>query len=168
MSADVLTPGRLQKGRTTHAGTPPEPAQSWAVGMLMATVPTSAHLAQEALRAAAAHADLPVAAMAEAMVAGSRGVPVPAEVQKALDDAVRAAQRRAAQSRRSGPFLMPTRTDAERALGKFFDARIRLRAAPDDPDARRAVDDAIYTLCVLMGQPSPNAAVHEALQYTEG
>ncbi|MEU8943473.1 DUF5133 domain-containing protein [Streptomyces goshikiensis] len=168
MSSDVLTSGRLHRERALQAGAPHEPAQSWAVGMLMATVPASAHLAQEALQAAAARAGLSVATMAQAMVDGSRGMPVPAQVQKALDDAVRAAQRRVTQSRRSRAFLMPTRTDAERALGRFFDARIRLSAAPDDPDARRAVDDAIYSLCVLMGQPSPNAAVHEALQYIEG
>ena len=63
---------------------------------------------------------------------------------------------------------MPTCADTERALSTFFAARVRLCAAPADLEARRAVDDAVYTLCVLMGQSSPHAALTDALQHTNG
>ncbi|MEU9107383.1 DUF5133 domain-containing protein [Streptomyces xanthophaeus] len=92
--------------------------------------------------------------------------PVPADIEHALDDAVRAGRCPTFGSRRSGPVLMPTREEVDKALARFVDARVRLCAAPADSAARRAVDDAVYTLCVLMAQPSPHAAVTEALRYT--
>ncbi|WP_244291124.1 DUF5133 domain-containing protein [Streptomyces subrutilus] len=166
MSVDVLPPARSQQEPSPQAVMLPESATSWAVGTLMATVPGSAHLAEQVLSAAATQACLPVTELAKAMVAGSRGTPLPSDVLRALDDSVQAARRQNTEPRRSGTYLMPTRKDAERALARFFDARVRLCAAPDDQEARRAVDDAVYTLCVLMGQPTPFAAVNEALQYT--
>ncbi|WP_329448268.1 DUF5133 domain-containing protein (plasmid) [Streptomyces sp. NBC_01426] len=166
MTADVLPTPRLQGPGTPPAAPLSEPARSWAVGMLMATLPGPAHLAEQVLSAAATRAGLAESEVARAMVAGSRGTPLPADIEQALDHAVQAGRRPGTGSRRAGSFLLPTREDAERALGRFFDARVRLCAAPDDPEARRAVDDAVYTLCVLMAQPSPHAAVNEALQYT--
>ncbi|WP_405785841.1 DUF5133 domain-containing protein [Streptomyces sp. NBC_01367] len=59
------------------------------------------------------------------------------------------------------------RDDAEKALGLFFETRLRLTAAPADPEARRALEDSLFTLCVLMGQPCAPEALHEAVQYTE-
>lgn len=67
----------------------------------------------------------------------------------------------------SGPYLLPLRDDAEKALGLFFETRLRLTAAPADPEARRALEDSLFTLCVLMGQPCAPEALHEAVQYTE-
>ncbi|MET9568702.1 DUF5133 domain-containing protein [Streptomyces virginiae] len=144
-----------------------EPARSWAVGMLMATLPGPAYSAEQVLSAVAARTGLPVTEVARAMVAESRGTPLPVGLEQALNHAVQAARGSIA-PRGPGTYLTPNRADAERALSRFFDARLRLRAAPSDPEARRAVDDAIYTLCVLMAQPSPYAAVNEALQYTDG
>ncbi|MEU9233999.1 DUF5133 domain-containing protein [Streptomyces subrutilus] len=166
MSVDVMPPVRSQEEFAPRAVIPSQPAKSWAVGTLMATVPGSAHLAEQVLSAAATRASLSVTEVAKAMVAGSRGTPLPADVLRALDDSVQAARRPNTAPRRSGSYLMPTREDAGRALARFFDARVRLCAAPDDEEARRAVDDAVYTLCVLMAQPTPFAAVNEALQYT--
>ncbi|MGW7330919.1 DUF5133 domain-containing protein [Streptomyces sp. NPDC054840] len=130
-------------------------------------LPGPVHLAEQVLSAAATETGLPVSEVARAMVADSRGAPLPIDVEQALHHAVQAARSGSA-PRVSGSYLMPNRADAERALGRFFDARLRLRAAPSDPEARRAVDDAVYTLCVLMAQPSPYAAVNDALQYTDG
>ena len=166
MSVDVLPSPRTEKSRAPQTAPAPESAKSWALGTLMATVPAPAHLAEQVLSAAAAHAGLPVTEVAQAMAAGSRGTPVPADVEQALHHAVRAARRTDTAPRGPGPYLMPTRGDAEQALSRFFEARLRLGAAPTDTAARRAVDDALYTLCVLMAQPSAPAAVHAALQYT--
>ncbi|MFD3328379.1 DUF5133 domain-containing protein [Streptomyces sp. NPDC058701] len=166
MTAELLASPRTDESGIPRApGAVSESARSWAVGMLMATVPSPARLAEQALSTAAVQAGLSEIEVARAMVAGSRGTPIPAAIEEALNDAVRAA-RRPVGSRRSGSFLMPTRVDADRALTRFFDARVRLYAAPGDPGARRAVDDAVYTLCVLMAQPSPYEAVNEAVRYT--
>ncbi|MFG2714230.1 DUF5133 domain-containing protein [Streptomyces goshikiensis] len=160
----------------TEAGSPPYDARgaaagaavAWAVGMTMATVPCSARAAGRVLAAAAARTESSVAELAAAMVAESRGTPLPALVGRALNQAVRAARTSPdARSGRAVPGLMPSTDDAERALGRFFDARLRLVAAPADETARRALEDALYTLCVLMAEPTAHAAVVAAVQYTE-
>ncbi|MFB6477417.1 DUF5133 domain-containing protein [Streptomyces virginiae] len=165
MRADLLPSPHSQEIPAPQAGIVSETARSWAVGMLMAMLPGPARLAEQVLFAAAARAGRTETEVAQAMVTGSRGAPVPADIEQALDHAVRASRLPAFESRRSGPALMPTREDAEKALGRFFDARVRLRAAPQNPEARRAVDDAVFTLYVLMAKPSPYSAVNEALQY---
>ncbi|MET9604106.1 DUF5133 domain-containing protein [Streptomyces sp. NPDC006512] len=168
MSVDVL-PSPGPQGATAPEASPlPEPAVSWAVGMLMATVPGPAHVAERVLSTAAAQARLTVAEFARGMAAGSRGTLVAAHIDGALHRAVRAAQQPGSEPPRSGPYLMPTRADAAHALGRFYDARARLVAAPTDDAARRTMEDAVYTLCVLMAQPSAHAAEREALQYTQG
>ncbi|MEV6734700.1 MULTISPECIES: DUF5133 domain-containing protein [unclassified Streptomyces] len=146
----------------------PERTLAWAVGTLMATIPAPAREAERILSAAAARAGLPETALAEAMLAASRGMPVPARAERVLRQGVHAARTPTAAASASGPYLLPLRADAERALGRFFEARLRLIAAPADPDARRAFEDSLFTLCVLMGRPSAPEAMHEALQYTEG
>ncbi|MGW7318263.1 DUF5133 domain-containing protein [Streptomyces sp. NPDC054865] len=166
MSAELLPSPWPRESAAPPAIILSDPARSWAVGMLMATLPGPARLAEQVLSAAALQAGVSEVEVAGAMVGGSQGLLVPAGIEQALHDAVRAGRRLAAEPRRPGSVLLPTREDAERALARFFDARVRLCAAPEDAAARRAVDDAVYTLCVLMAQPSPHAAVHEALQYT--
>ncbi|MEU4353174.1 hypothetical protein [Streptomyces virginiae] len=54
-----------------------EPARSWAVGMLTATLPGPACSAEQVLSAVAARTGLPVTEVARAMVAESRGTPLP-------------------------------------------------------------------------------------------
>ncbi|MGW6858389.1 DUF5133 domain-containing protein [Streptomyces xanthophaeus] len=146
----------------------PEPARSWAVGLLMAIPPGPVRLAEEALSAAAARAGLSEVEVAQAIGAGSRGTLMPPDTAHALDDAVRAGRRPTLEFPRSGPVLMSTREDVDKALARFFEARVRLCAAPQDSEARQAVDDAVYRLCVVMAQPSLHAAVNEAVQYTNG
>ncbi|MGW6860757.1 DUF5133 domain-containing protein [Streptomyces xanthophaeus] len=45
------------------------------------------------------------------------------------------------------PRLLPSRTEVERALGRFTEARIRLNAEPADRAARQELEDAVFTLC---------------------
>ncbi|MFB7983652.1 DUF5133 domain-containing protein [Streptomyces vinaceus] len=81
--------------------------------------------------------------------------------------AVLAARTPAPASRSSTPavHLLPLPEDAERALSWFVETRLRLTAAPADAEARRTFEDWLFTLCVLMGRPTPSEAVREALQY---
>ncbi|WP_158710120.1 DUF5133 domain-containing protein [Streptomyces katrae] len=133
----------------------------------MATTPATAHGAECILSTAAAQAGLPEAVLAAAMREALRGAPVPARAERALREAAQAARIQTTGFPASGPYLLPLRTDAEKTLGRFFEARLRLTAAPADPDARRAFEDVLFTLCVLMGRPSAPQALHEAIQYTE-
>ncbi|MFC9294037.1 DUF5133 domain-containing protein [Streptomyces sp. NPDC057011] len=146
----------------------PGQAVSWAVGTLMARTPAPARVAEQILSAAAAQAHLPVAGMAAAMAAGAHGTPLPARAERALSQAIQAARSHGGAPLTPEPHLMPNLEDAEQALSRFFDARMRLAAAPADEGARRALEDSLFTLCVLMAQPSPHVAVHEAIQYTQG
>lgn len=59
----------------------------------------------------------------------------------------------------AGPLvgILPARTRVEEALTRLRGCRGRLAVAPEDPAALRAMDDAAYALCVLMGRPT----VHE-------
>ncbi|MFF8268219.1 DUF5133 domain-containing protein [Streptomyces sp. NPDC016562] len=148
-----------------------DPTVARAVGMLMATIPGPARVAEQVLTSAAEAAGVSAVDLAHAMTAGrggTEGAPMPAPVQRALRHAVQAA-REAAPTPGAGrwPRLLPSREEAEQALARFFDARVRLSAAPDDDEARRTVEDTLFTLCVLMAQPSAYAAVREAVQYVD-
>ncbi|MFF3674546.1 DUF5133 domain-containing protein [Streptomyces sp. NPDC002120] len=138
-----------------------------AVGTLMATTPATADGAERILSAAAAQAGMPETVLAAAVLDASRGVPVPARAERALRQALHAA-RTPDPVPASRPCLMPLREDAEEALDRFFETRLRLTASPADPEARQAFEDALFTLCILMGRPCPAEALHEAVQYTEG
>ncbi|MFJ6793225.1 DUF5133 domain-containing protein [Streptomyces sp. NPDC091268] len=146
-----------------------EPVVPRAVGMIMATTPCPADEAERILAAAAAQAGVGTGELAAAMVAESRGTPLPAHVDRALSRAARAAcTRPRAPGAGPGTPLLPSRAEVERALGRFFDARVRLLASPADEAARLALEDAVFTLCVLMAEPTAHAAVIAAVQYTEG
>ncbi|TDU73755.1 uncharacterized protein DUF5133 [Streptomyces sp. KS 21] len=159
--------GRRHAPETPGPAVRDSQAVPWAVGTLMATTPATAYEAECILSAAAAQAGLPETVLAAAMREALRGVPVPARAERALREAVQASRIRGTAFQASGPYLLPLRTDAEKAVGRFFEARLRLTAAPADPEARRAFEDVLFTLCVLMGRPSAPQALHEAIQYTE-
>ncbi|WP_030723214.1 DUF5133 domain-containing protein [Streptomyces sp. NRRL F-2580] len=65
------------------------------------------------------------------------------------------------------PRLLPSRMEVERALGRFTEAHVQLTACLGDGQARQAVEDAVFTLCVLMGRPSAYAAVRDATQFQQ-
>ncbi|MEU9107393.1 DUF5133 domain-containing protein [Streptomyces xanthophaeus] len=144
---------------------PHEVAQ--AVGMLMASTPARAREAERILADTAAQAGLPESAVAAAVMESSQGAPAPAAVGRALRHAIRAARTPDKAAQPPSPCLLPLRSDAERAVGRFIEARLRLKAAPADPRARRVFEDCLFTLCVLMGRPCPAEALREAVQYTE-
>ncbi|MFF3728149.1 DUF5133 domain-containing protein [Streptomyces erythrochromogenes] len=146
----------------------PEEAVAWAVGTLMALIPAPAREAERILSAAATRAGLPETMLAQGMLADSSGLPAPARAERALRQAVQASRTTDTPAATSAPSLLPLEADVERALGRFFDARLRLAAAPADETARRAFEDCMFTLCVLMAEPCAYAAAHAAVQYTEG
>ncbi|MET9694186.1 DUF5133 domain-containing protein [Streptomyces sp. NPDC006514] len=138
------------------------------MGTLMVTTPATAREAERILSAAAAGAGLPETVLAVAVLDASRGIPVPARVERALRQAVHTARTPdPVPSSASGPYLLPLREDAEKALGLFFETRLRLTAAPADPEACRAFEDSLFTLCLLVSQPCAPEALHEAVRYTE-
>ncbi|MFF5449427.1 DUF5133 domain-containing protein [Streptomyces sp. NPDC012888] len=132
--------------------------------MLMAATPCSARQAQRILAVAAAKAGVPVPEAAAALVARTEEVPLPARLERALRRAVRAARTPAEQDtvRPFPPGLVPNRARTEEVLARFRVCRKRLQGAPGDLEARRAMEDATYTLCVLMGRPTATEAVAAA------
>ncbi|WP_078893414.1 DUF5133 domain-containing protein [Streptomyces sp. NRRL F-2580] len=156
---------RVPAAAATHV--PSDRAVLRAVSTLMATTPAPAREAERILSAAAAGAGLPETVLAAAVLDASRGIPVPVRAERSLRRAVHSA-RTPAPVPSGSPHLMPLREDAEKALGRFFETRLRLTAAPADPEARRAFEDSLFTLCILMGRPCAADALHEAVQYVEG
>ncbi|WP_327360077.1 DUF5133 domain-containing protein [Streptomyces sp. NBC_01296] len=128
----------------------------------MAATPCTARDARRILEVAADLADTTPDALAAAMVAGTRGTPVPVHIERALHRAMDAG-RSPAPSVGRGSVLTPARARTEEVLTRLRGCQARLAAAPEDPVALRAMDDAGYTLCVLMGR----ATVHEAVLAAE-
>ncbi|GFN00930.1 hypothetical protein Sfulv_57400 [Streptomyces fulvorobeus] len=129
----------------------------------MAMTPCARRDAKRVLAVAAETAHLTPAAMAAAMVAGSRGAPVPAHVERALRGAMEAARTPALPSDAvRGVALLPSRARTEQVLTEFRKRQALLAAAPSDRSARQALDDAAYTLCVLLGRTTVRDAVDAA------
>ncbi|MFJ2753660.1 DUF5133 domain-containing protein [Streptomyces sp. NPDC087297] len=147
----------------------PEQIIAAAVGRLMATTPAPASVAERILSLAAAQARMPTSELAVAMDANSRhGAPLPSRIEQAMLQTVQAVRNSPAVHPSPGSRLVPGREETEQALGRFYAARVRLTAEPTDEAARQEIEDSLYALCVLMAQASAYAAVHAALQYTQG
>ncbi|AWZ16547.1 hypothetical protein DRB96_34965 [Streptomyces sp. ICC1] len=141
-----------------------KPVTAWAIGMLMAKVPCSAREATQILQAAADMAHLSAAEIAAAVVSGARGEAAPAHVERALRRTVLVA-RSASPGAARGTGLLPSLTRTEEVLSRLHGCRARLAQAPGDPGALRAMDDAAYTPCVLLGQPRLRLAISAAEQH---
>ncbi len=157
------TPGNLPQYPSVaveRPRTPPlaPPTVAQAVGMLMAATPCSARDAKRILATAADLADATVQDLAAAVVAASEGTPPPVLVERALRRAIEVARTSHAPASRSIG-LAPSRERTEEVLTRLRGCQARLAAAPGDPAATRAMDDAAYTLCVLMGVPTAHEAV---------
>ncbi|MGW6395084.1 DUF5133 domain-containing protein [Streptomyces sp. NPDC055103] len=63
---------------------------------------------------------------------------------------------------------MPKRGSTANALRQFQECQGRLRQAPGDVAAHRAMDDIAYTLCVLMARRTLHEAVTAAEQHLIG
>ncbi|MFE9462795.1 DUF5133 domain-containing protein [Streptomyces virginiae] len=147
----------------TPAGLPAgAPTTVRAVGMLMAATPCGARDAHRILAAAADLVRSSPDAVAAVIVEGSCGTPVPGHVERAVRRAMEAAR---TSGRPEGPLvgLLPAATRVQEVLTRLRVCRSRLGVAPEDPAALRAMDDAAYTLCVLMCRPT----VHEAVLAAE-
>ncbi|WP_371604474.1 DUF5133 domain-containing protein [Streptomyces sp. NBC_01220] len=155
--------GNTSPEAAASAAQPPidEPRAAWAVGTVMAAIPCSARDAGRVLGAAARAAGVTSAELAAAMAADARGVAMPARVERALHRAVAAA--RALPPRAAYVGLMPSRARTAEVLEEFRGCQSRLTDAPSDMRARQALDDAAYTLCVLLGR----TGVHDAVLAAE-
>ncbi|MER5311312.1 DUF5133 domain-containing protein [Streptomyces sp. NPDC002773] len=135
----------------------PTPAAR-AVGSLMAATPCTARDAKRILAAAADLAQMSVHDLVVVVAAGAEGTPPPVHIERALRRAVEAARTSAVPAALSVG-LAPNRERTEEVLTRLRGCQARLAAAPGDPAAVRAMDDAAYTLCVLMGRPTTHDAV---------
>ncbi|MEU6312831.1 DUF5133 domain-containing protein [Streptomyces sp. NPDC047014] len=125
----------------------------------MALTPCGAREARLVLAAVAELVQAPAPDVAAALYAGARGEPVPQRWERALRRAVKALR---AHVGVRGVGLLPSRARTEEVLARFRACRELLRAAPGDAVARGAMDDAAYTLCVLMGRSTVPEAVTAA------
>jgi len=134
--------------------------------MIMAMTPCSRRDAKRVLAVAAEAAHLTPAAMATMMVAGSHGVPVPTHVERALRAAMETARTPAPPSHAPrGVALLPSRPRTDQVLREFRRCQALLAASPSERSARQALDDAAYTLCVLLGRTTVHDAVDAAEQH---
>ncbi|MEV7723637.1 DUF5133 domain-containing protein [Streptomyces sp. NPDC101733] len=136
----------------------------------MASTPCTARDARLILAAAADLARVTDVDVAVAMATAPGGVPAPRRVARALRRAVEAARTPSAPAAPTAPRigLLPSRARTEEVLSRLRACRARLANAPDDADALRAMDDAAYTLCVLMGRPRTHEAVLAAERHLAG
>ncbi|MBW5482380.1 DUF5133 domain-containing protein [Streptomyces bambusae] len=159
----------------------------------MALTPASARTARRVLATTAAATGLSVAEVARVLVTRVPGVPVTGPLGRALRHAVQLARTApagaAAPSRLPvpggfraflgggddaeegpgpAPRLAPDRRYTARVLARYLACDAAARAAPADGDARRDLDDAAYTLCVLMAGRTPQEAVRAARAYLAG
>ncbi|MEU9094944.1 DUF5133 domain-containing protein [Streptomyces sp. NPDC048428] len=129
----------------------------------MAATPCSALQAAQILATAAEGAHVTPGQAAAAMIAGSRGATVPTHLERSLRRAIGNARTPSLAAARVA--LLPSRRRTEEVLAEFRRCRSRLAASPPDEAARRAVDDAAYTLCVMLGRTSVHDAVLAAEQH---
>ncbi|MFD6888031.1 DUF5133 domain-containing protein [Streptomyces sp. NPDC059957] len=140
-----------------------KPVTAWATGMLMAAVPCSAREAAQILQAAAERVNVSAADIAAVLVATAPGEVAPDHIERALHLTVLAVRSLPAGPRETG--LLPSLPRTQEVLARLQRCRARLARAPGDPDALRAMDDAAYTLCVLLGQPHLRLAISAAEQH---
>ncbi|MFF1411269.1 DUF5133 domain-containing protein [Streptomyces sp. NPDC058289] len=127
--------------------------------------PCPAREAERILRAAADLALTTVEDLAAAMTTATAEVPLPVHLERSLRTAIGAARTPAPSSAVRPVCLMPSTARTEEVLTRLRRCQARLAAAPGDPDAVRALDDAAYTLCVLMGRPVTHEAVLAAEEH---
>ncbi|MER5727274.1 DUF5133 domain-containing protein [Streptomyces sp. NPDC002138] len=128
-----------------------------ATGVLMALVPCTTAKARRILTDAAQSAGAAAHQMAEAVFALRTGDPVYPAVDEALRRAIAHAQTPPAPV--AGSWLPPKPEALRRHVNHLRSARRRALAAPDDVGVRSELEDAAYTLCVLMGQRSTHGAL---------
>lgn len=146
-SLDAATAARARMARAT--------------GILMALVPCSAETARRLLAAAAEEAGTTVQESCEAAAALLSGRDEPTSLQQALRTAMRLA--RSGPEQGPGARLLPGAEVLREHIARFRALRRELLAAPEDLALQSRLDDATYTLCVMMGRRTP----HDALKAAE-
>lgn len=137
----------------------PPAAVARAVGMVMAVTPCPAREALRILEAAADLAHVTVEFLAAVMTARTADAPLPVHLDRAVRHAIEAARTPAPPTAARPAALTPSPTRTEEVLTRLRGCQARLAAQPGDPGAVRAMDDAAYVLCVLMGRPVTHEAV---------
>ncbi|MEU8840457.1 DUF5133 domain-containing protein [Streptomyces roseus] len=143
--------------------TPPRHATAErAVTVLMAVVPCGADTARRILADAARAAGAGLRETAEAaLVLGGGGKPA-AALGRALADAMDEARSATEPAEQPYTRLLPDPGTIGDLLKRHRALRRRALAAPEDAAVRDELDDATYTLCVLMGRRNAHAALRSA------
>ncbi|MEU4120987.1 DUF5133 domain-containing protein [Streptomyces virginiae] len=135
-------------------------ALAGATGMVMALVPCTAESARRVLGDAARAAGVTLALMARTVIATRT---CPADVDPDCERALRAEIGHARSPQPPSPpapgTLLPAPDVLRGHLNHLRALRRRTLAAPEDPGLRAALEDAAYTLCVLMGQRNAHGAL---------
>ncbi|MFC9585287.1 DUF5133 domain-containing protein [Streptomyces yangpuensis] len=157
---------RPEGGATvTGGGTDPDGAEDRAVfatatGMVMALVPCTAESARRVLADAARAAGVTLRLMARTVVATrARTAEVDPDCEGALRTAIGHARAPHPPPPPAAGTVLPAPDVLRRHLDLLRAVRRRTLAAPDDPALRAALEDAAYTLCVLMGQRHTHGAL---------
>lgn len=136
-----------------------------ATGILMALVPCTADTARRIFTHTARAVGASPRVMAEAVAALHTDDHVPPGIEQALRLAIDHAQAPPVALPQTAARLLPNPYALRQHLNHLRASRRRTLAAPDDPAARNQLDDAAYTLCVLMGQRSTHAALQAAEEH---
>ncbi|MFE0577456.1 DUF5133 domain-containing protein [Streptomyces sp. NPDC058874] len=131
-----------------------------ATGTVMALVPCTGERARRVLGNAAQAAGVTLPAMARTVLATRTG---PGDADPDCERALHAEIGHARSPHPPGPpasgTLLPAPHVLRRHLNHLRAVRRRTLAAPEDPALRAAMEDAAYTLCVLMGQRNTHSAL---------
>ncbi|MFD6227652.1 DUF5133 domain-containing protein [Streptomyces sp. NPDC060232] len=138
-------------------------ALAGATGMVMALVPCTAESARRVLGDAARAAGVTLQLMARTVIA-TRACPgdVDPDCERALRAEIGHARCPQSPSPPTPGTLLPSPDVLRRHLNHLRAMRRRTLAAPHDPALRAALEDAAYTLCVLMGQRGAHSALMAA------
>ncbi|MET9572271.1 DUF5133 domain-containing protein [Streptomyces virginiae] len=145
---------------TEADGAAAQAALAGATGTVMALVPCTAESARRVLGDAARAAGVTLRLMARTVIA-TRACPadVDPDCERALRAAIGHARSRQPPSPPAPGTLLPAPDVLRGHLNHLRALRRHTLAAPDDPALRAALDDAAYTLCVLMGQRNAHSAL---------
>lgn len=132
-----------------------------ATGTVMALVPCTAETARRILAQAARTAGVTPQRMAQTAAAlrGPRDDGADPALEHALRAVIGHAQTPPTPITAATAGLLPPPVALRRHLNHLRAARRRTLAAPEDPALRTELEDAAYTLCVLMGQRSAHGAL---------
>ncbi|MGW6785249.1 DUF5133 domain-containing protein [Streptomyces sp. NPDC054987] len=135
-------------------------ALAGATGVVMALVPCTAESARRVLAEAARTAGVTLHTMARTAVAtGTRPADADPDCERALRMEIANARSPQPPSPPPPGTLLPAPDVLRGHLHHLRAVRRRTLAAPDDPALRAALEDAAYTLCVLMGQRNTHSAL---------